>query len=82
MSDADLRIPRMNSWECQMSAFKTNRPEWGSLDILKDCGSLDPGSNPGSGASLSFRVRAQVLSSKRSPRLLAAGYERPPLPAR
>jgi hypothetical protein len=29
-------------------------PEWGSLDILKDCGSLDPGSNPGSGASFHY----------------------------
>ena len=39
---------------CHMEEYYKALPEWGSLDILKDCGSLDPGSNPGSGASFFY----------------------------
>ena len=29
-------------------------PVWGNLDILKACGALDSGSNPGAGVNLNF----------------------------
>ncbi len=33
-----------------MFFIAAHRPEWGSQDILEDCGSSDPDSNSGSGA--------------------------------
>ena len=33
-----------------MFFIAAHKPEWGSQDILEDCGSSDPDSNSGSGA--------------------------------
>ena len=41
-----------HNYKVKICLSHTKKPVWGNLDILKACGALDSGSNPGAGVNL------------------------------
>ena len=52
------RIPVFifQNYKVKICLSHTKKPVWGNLDILKACGALDSGSNPGAGAFINVQV--------------------------
>ena len=44
------------NYKVKICISDTQKPVWGNLDILKACGALDSGSNPGAGVFINVHL--------------------------